>query len=122
MKIDQLLYKGTSIALVTEGEQGFLNSPDTTLDLLADVRYQTDCDKMVVEKSILPEAWFDLSTRLAGEMLQKFVNYSMKVAIVGDFTSYDSKALRDFIRESNRGKDIFFAATREEALERLAGV
>jgi hypothetical protein len=51
--------------------------------------------------------------------LQKFVNYGVKLAIVGDFTKYKSRALADFIRESNQGRHFFFAGTRAEALERL---
>lgn len=58
---------------------------------------------------------------VAGEILQKFVNYGVKLAIVGDFSRYDSKALADFIYESNQGRHFFFAATHAEALSRLAG-
>ena len=39
-----------------------------------------------------------------------------------DYSGYTSKPLRDFIRESNRGRDVFFPATRQEAILRLAGV
>ena len=56
---------------------------------------------------------------LAGEILQKFVNYRLKVAIVGDYSRYTSKPLHDFIRESNRGRDVFFVSTIEDAVELL---
>jgi hypothetical protein len=46
----------------------------------------------------------------------------MKVAIVGDFSVYTSKSLRDFIYESNKGKCIFFLNSEEQALEKLSGV
>lgn len=52
----------------------------------------------------------------------KFINYGAKLAVYGDYSGYTSKPLRDFIRESNRGRDIFFPATRQEAILRLAGV
>jgi hypothetical protein len=67
------------------------------------------------------EAFFKLSTGIAGEILQKFINYQAKLAIVGDFSGYTSKPLHDFIYESNRGRDIFFAASMDEAMEKLAG-
>jgi hypothetical protein len=57
---------------------------------------------------------------VAGEILQKFVNYRVKAAVYGDYSRYTSKPLRDFIYESNQGRHFFFAASREEALERLA--
>ena len=44
----------------------------------------------------------------------------MKAAMFGDYSRYTSKPLRDFIYESNNGKDFFFTASKEEAVERLA--
>lgn len=55
-------------------------------------------------------------------MIQKCVKYGFKFAIFGDFTEYTSKPLKDFMYESNRGRDFFFAATEEEAIEKLAMV
>jgi len=65
------------------------------------------------------EDFFRLKTGLAGEILQKFVNYRMKIAIVGDFSIYTSKSLKDFIYESNKGKHIFFVPSEKEAIEKL---
>ncbi|MDO4829832.1 MAG: DUF4180 domain-containing protein, partial [Clostridia bacterium] len=42
-----------------------------------------------------------------------------RIAIYGDFSRYTSKPLKDFMRESNRGRDVFFAATEEEAIAAL---
>jgi hypothetical protein len=62
-----------------------------------------------------------LRTGVAGEMLQKFVNYGVKLAILGDVSGYTtaSSALRDFIYESNRGETIWFVANRHELEQRL---
>lgn len=56
---------------------------------------------------------------MAGEILQKFINYHVKIAIYGDYSVYTSKPLRDFIYESNHGKDVFFVETKEEAIQKL---
>lgn len=58
----------------------------------------------------LDPAFFQLATRLAGEVAQKFVNYRMRLAIVGDISAYNagSKALRDFVYESNQGQALWF--------------
>ena len=64
-------------------------------------------------------SFFVLSTGVAGEILQKFINYRFKAAIYGDYTGYTSKPLQDFIRESNRGRDFFFVSTQEAALQKL---
>lgn len=56
---------------------------------------------------------------MAGEILQKFINYRVKAAIYGDYSRYTSKPLRDFIYESNNGHDFFFVSTKEEAVQKL---
>jgi hypothetical protein len=53
---------------------------------------------------------------MAGEILQKFSNYRIKLAIVGDFSKYTKKSIRDFIRESNNTGHINFVGTLDEAL------
>ena len=71
----------------------------------------------------LAEDFFRLRTRLAGEAIQKFVNYRVRVAIVGDVSVFiqDSDALRDFINESNHGQHIWFVSDLAELHDRLAG-
>ena len=93
----------------------------SVLDLIATVSYETHCSKLVIDKSAIAEEFFRLATGVAGEVLQKCVNYRVKMAIVGDFSKYTSKPLRDFIYESNKGKDFFFVGTLEDAIERLGG-
>ena len=56
---------------------------------------------------------------LAGEILQKYINYDGRIAIYGDYSHYTSKPLKDFIYESNKGKDVFFVSTKEEAVDML---
>lgn len=70
----------------------------------------------------LPANFLDLRARLAGEVLQKFVNYGLRVAIVGDVSqaAATSTALRDFIRESNRGRHVWFVPDLEALSTRLA--
>lgn len=106
------------IALVRSDET-LIVDVQSALDLMATVRHETDCDAMVVPKSAIAEPFFDLKTTIAGQILQKYVNYQLKLAIVGDFSGYTSKALRDFIYESNGGRSVFFVATEAEALAKL---
>jgi hypothetical protein len=89
------------------------------LDLMATIRYEFDSGKIVLDKSAIHPDFFVLSTRLAGEILQKCVNYQVRLAIVGDYSGYTSKPLKDFIYESNRGRHCCFVSTEEEALEFL---
>lgn len=88
------------------------------LDLIGNVYYQ-GFDRVILHQKNIAPAFFDLKTGIAGEILQKFSNYRMRLAIVGDFASIESKSLRDLIFESNKGKQVGFVGTVEEALEKL---
>ncbi len=112
--------KKNDIVWVESTEQ-LISDSRSALDLIMTVRYETGLDKIILDKRCIAGDFFVLSTGLAGEILQKFVNYHVKAAIFGDFSGYTSKPLRDFIRESNRGKNIFFTATLEEAAQKLEG-
>ena len=63
----------------------------SALDLMATVQYEMGCNHIILNKSAVCEDFFHLSTKLAGEILQKFGNYYVKIAIVGDFLPYKSK-------------------------------
>lgn len=119
MKITVIEANGENIAVVNSDET-LIEDVQSALDLMATVQYETGSYVMVLHKSVLSEDFFDLKTRLAGEILQKYINYRVKVAIIGDFSGYSSKSLRDFIYECNQGKDILFLGTEEEAVERLS--
>jgi hypothetical protein len=70
----------------------------------------------------LGDGFFTLSTRIAGEVIQKFVNYQIGLAIVGDISAHlaASGSLRDFVHESNRGRHVWFVADLAELEARLA--
>lgn len=119
MNIRTVMVNETAIALI-ESEDILISDVQSALDCMATARYETGADCMALNKEALDGRFFVLSTRLAGEILQKFVNYQMKLAIVGDFSGYTSKPLQDFIRESNAGNHVFFVSTEEEAIKRLA--
>lgn len=114
----QILGRFRDIALA-DTEELRITDVQSALDLIMTVQYETGCSKIILRKGSVAEPFFILSTGVAGEILQKFINYRVKVAIVGDYSRYTSKPLRDFMYESNRGKDIFFLPTLEEAVQRL---
>ena len=118
MHIEQTIVGQTKIAVVS-GDSKVVTDLQSALDLMMTVKYQTDADSMALDKNLIIDDFFILSTGLAGEVLQKLINYHMKIAIYGDFTKYTSKPLKDFIYESNHGKDVFFVPTKEEALQCL---
>lgn len=119
MNIEYVKVNGADIAVVS-GDAAEITTPGAALDLAMSVKYQAGAERIALDKRVLGEDFFILSTGVAGEVLQKFINYHVKAAFYGDYSQYTSKPLRDFIYESNQGRNFFFTATREEALERLA--
>lgn len=120
MQIEKRMKNGKTVAVITS-EIPVITDAQTALDLIMTAKYETDTDLLAVEKSAIIEEFFILSRGFAGEILQKFINYRAKIAIFGDFSKYTSKPLKDFIYESNKGKDVFFTADKEAAVDRLIG-
>lgn len=110
-------HMGVQIAEVTDSKFQISEVQDA-VDLLGDL-YFNNCSSIILRESNLHPDFFRLSTGLAGEVLQKFSNYSSRLVIIGDFTKYSSKSLQDFIRECNRGNRVFFVNSYDEAYNKL---
>ena len=100
MNIEHLKDNGIDIAIVTGGET-VITDVQSALDLAMTVKYETGAERIVIDKDVICGDFFVLSTGLAGEILQKYMNYHVKVAVYGDYSHYTSKPLKDFIHESN---------------------
>ena len=74
-----------------------ISNTDDILQLMVDAGYTHSVQSMILHAINLPSEFFDLKSGFAGEILQKFSNYRMKLAIIGDFSEIKSKSLRDFI-------------------------
>lgn len=95
-----------------------INNVQDALDIMMNCIYQ-GAYNIIIHKQHLISGFFDLKTKVAGEILQKFSNYSVKLAIVGDFSEISSKSLRDFICESNKQGCINFVNSIQKAKEVL---
>lgn len=116
--MEKVEYKEQVIAVVS-GEDIVMKDAATALDLMMTAKYEHGAERLAIQKECICEDFFVLSTGVAGEILQKFINYRVKLAIYGDFSHYTSKPLKDFMYESNKGKDIFFQDSLEAALDKL---
>lgn len=111
--------KNNIICAVVKSENVVITDAQSALDLLMSAKYDVGTKNIVINKKLIAEDFFILSRGLAGEILQKYVNYGGRIAVYGDYSHYTSKPLKDFIYESNKGKDVFFVATEDEAVEML---
>ena len=93
-----------------------LQTVEDAVDLIGNMSYQ-GFDKLIIHEENMISDFFELKNKIAGDILQKFSQYSMPLAIIGDFEKYESKSLNDFIFESNKGKQINFVTTIEDGLK-----
>ena len=121
MNIKYITHNDVGIA-VLQSDKVIIHDVRSALDLMATARYESNCDRIAIPKVAVAEDFFVLSTGIAGEILQKFVNYRCKLAIYGDFSHYTSRPLRDFIHESNSGNHIFFVTDEDEAVRKLTEI
>ncbi len=117
MTITLTEFNGVVLAEILADGVVIANAQDA-LDVLANCGYQGARRIIVHQKNIIPE-FFDLKTGIAGDVLQKFSTYKSQLAIVGDFSGYSSKSLKDFIYESNGMGRIRFVTSVDEARDAL---
>lgn len=118
MQIKSHIIAGITIAEITS-DKVIINTVQDALDLLGNVYYQ-DFEKVIIHEQHLTPDFFDLKNGMAGEVLQKFFNYRIGLAIVGDFTKYTKQSMKDFMYESNRTGHVNFVGSVEEGLDKLA--
>ncbi|MFC3199304.1 DUF4180 domain-containing protein [Parapedobacter deserti] len=117
MNIQPHKIDGKEIAEITS-DKIIIQHTDDALDLMGNIYYQGFESMILYEKNITAD-FFDLKNKMAGDILQKFSNYRIRLAIVGDFSNLSSKSLKEFIYESNKGKHVNFVASLNEALDSL---
>lgn len=102
-----------------ESRQLVIHDAQDALDIMADASY-LEASSLILYETNLNPAFFELRTGFAGEILLKFTNYRMKLAVIGEFEKYKSNSLQAFMSESNKGNQIFFVPDRETAIVRLS--
>ena len=118
MKIISHNIADKKVAEVSSNEV-IIKSAEDGKDLLGNIYYQ-GYDNVIIHENNITQDFFDLKNGIAGEILQKFSNYRIRLAIIGDFKKYTKKSIRDFIYESNRNGHINFVDSLSEALDKLS--
>lgn len=102
------LIHGTSVLLCTPVGSTVSGEHDAT-DLIGDA-FGRGATWVAVPIQRFHDDFFDLRTRVAGDIVQKFANYRIGLAVLGDISprTATSDALRDFVREANQGRQLWF--------------
>lgn len=108
---------GTTVLLCASDGDAIRGERDAT-DLIGNAFHQQAAwVALPVER--LTDDFFELRTRTAGDIAQKFANYGIGLAVLGDITGRASDSMRDFVRESNRGRQLWFVPDADALRARL---
>lgn len=105
------------------GQRGTaLESERDATDIIGEA-LSSDAHIVAIPAERLSQDFFTLSTRKAGHFIQKFTNYRLRLAILGDIGPHTeaSTPLADFVSESNRGEAVWFLRDSHELGARLGG-
>ncbi|WP_395676989.1 DUF4180 domain-containing protein [Inquilinus sp.] len=118
----ELLQWGNDHVLICEPEGPAIDNSQRATDLIGEAMF-AGASVLAVPASRFGPAFFQLRTGLAGEIAQKAVNYRLKLAVIGDISRHlaASNALRDWVREANRGREIWFEPSLDSLAARLDG-
>lgn len=77
---------------------------------------EAGCDALLLDGPDLPPEFFDLSTRVLGNLLHRLDLYRIRLAaVVPDVQGY-STAFQDFVRKANARDQFRFFPSREDAI------
>ncbi|EMW1141163.1 DUF4180 domain-containing protein [Serratia nevei] len=108
--------------LVVFAEAGPPLKDENDVSLFIAPAFEHDAGMIALPVNRLDAAFFQLRSGIAGAVLQKFINYRLRVALRGDdITSWlaQSNALQDFVREANRSEQVWFLPSLAELEQRL---
>jgi uncharacterized protein DUF4180 len=111
---DTVVERDGTPVLVCDADGPQISTPQDALDVIGNAFGRADV--VAVPAGRLDDDFFRLRSGVAGEIMQKFVNYRIRLAVVGDIGARiaASDALRDLVRESNRGRQVWFVDDLDE--------
>ena len=102
-------------------DQGTALASERDANVFMSAAWEHGASMIALPVTRLTEDFFRLSTRVAGEIAQKFANYNLRLAVVGDISRQvaASKSLHDFVYEANSGHSVWFVENMDDLERRL---
>lgn len=117
MKV-QVIERGTKKYVECASTETALRTGQDALDLIA-ACFENDTNLLVLHAETLSDDFFNLRTGLAGEMLQKFMNYRVKAALILTNEQVVKGRFKELLSEANKGNDFRVFGSTGEAEEWL---
>ncbi|NLY20720.1 MAG: DUF4180 domain-containing protein [Tissierellia bacterium] len=116
MIIEERLKDGVRYNIVVD-KQEVIRDESSALDLIGAL-YYSESKNVIIPTIVIVDEFWDLKNTVAGNAFQKFVQYGIKIAIMGELENA-GKSLKAFMIESNKGENLFFVNTEDEAIDKF---
>lgn len=91
-----------------------ISSEQDVLDVIS-VCFETGINSIIMDGEILSDEFYDLSTKLLGIALQKFINYRVRIAFIIDEEKALSDRFKELVSELNKAANFRVCYTVENA-------
>ena len=118
MDIIKILKENDSIFAECDHTTKLVSSEQDAVDLIGFCGYH-QTNNLLLYTDNVDESFFDLKSQLAGKVLQKCMNYYMRVAMVLSLDIKDNKRFSEMVLETNKGNHFRIFKTRDEAIDWL---
>jgi hypothetical protein len=101
--------------IVSLSQKELIKTPQDIMALLV-TGAQNETNLFILNEKNFSAAFYDLKTGIAREVMQKFAEYHLKAAIVGNFKKITHGKFREFIEETNKGSQVYFTDDEDDAV------
>ena len=91
-----------------------VSSENDALDMIA-LCWEHEANALKINYETLSEKFFNLKTKVAGNIIQKFVNYNIKVAAIVPQETIQKGRFKEMALETNKGNHFRLYESKEEA-------
>ncbi|MFB9327839.1 DUF4180 domain-containing protein [Paenibacillus aurantiacus] len=116
----RIVDKGTIKYLYFDSAETPISTKQHALDLIV-ICWEQGLQEILIHADALSEEFFLLRTGLAGEILQKFVNYQMRAAVIVPDDQVIKGKSSEMLAELNRGNIFRAFPSYDEAEQWLVG-
>ncbi len=99
-------------------DETIITKEQEAVDLIGLCGYHQTNNLLIYAHNV-DERFFELKSTLAGNVLQKFMNYYMRVAMVMDDNLSDNKRFCEMALETNKGNHFRIFTNRQDAINWL---
>lgn len=111
----QIVDDGSRRCLEVISAERPLGSEQDALDLVG-LCWEHSVSALLLPLAALSPAFFDLRTKVAGDMIQKFINYGIRAAAVIPQDVPATDRFREMAAEANKGTHFRIYESRQDAL------